>query len=79
MAVGIVQLVLIRRADTVAGFATSQLLLVAIIVQAVLGIATLLLVVPLWLALVHQGGAIVVLLLSVLHLRDLYGGYPIGK
>jgi cytochrome c oxidase assembly protein subunit 15 len=45
------------------------LLLTAITVQAVIGIATLLMQVPLWLALLHQGGALIVLMIGVWHLE----------
>ena len=41
--------------------ATAALLLAAVLLQVVLGIWTLLLQVPLWLGLVHQGGALIVL------------------
>jgi cytochrome c oxidase assembly protein subunit 15 len=45
-----------------------------IVVQAVLGIATLVMVVPLHVALTHQFGAVVVLWLAVTHLRDMTEG-----
>lgn len=47
------------------------LLLLAVLAQAGLGIATLLLVVPLPLALAHQFGAVVVLAVAVLHRRGM--------
>ena len=47
------------------------LLVLAVATQAAVGIATLLLVVPLWAALLHQGFAMAVLGLAVLHRRRL--------
>ena len=49
----------------------ATLLVVAVLAQAVIGISTLLLVVPLWAALLHQAFAMVVLGLAVLHRRRL--------
>jgi len=77
--VALVQLFAIRRADLVAGFVSSRMLFLLILVQIGLGIATLLLGVPLWLGLVHQGVAVGVLFFALLHLRDLRGGYRIQK
>ena len=51
----------------------AALLVVAVAAQAVIGISTLLLVVPLWAALLHQAFAMVVLSLAVLHRRRLDG------
>jgi heme a synthase len=48
---------------------TSLMVLAAVIFQAVVGIATVLWQVPLTTALVHQGGALVVLTLALWHLR----------
>jgi cytochrome c oxidase assembly protein subunit 15 len=48
-------------------------------VQAALGIATLLLVVPMDLALTHQACAIVVLAFAVMHWRGLVGEYPLPE
>ncbi|WP_027486158.1 COX15/CtaA family protein [Allorhizobium undicola] len=44
--------------------------------QAAIGIATLLMQVPLDVALSHQGGALIVLGFAVAHLRGFYGEYP---
>ncbi len=49
------------------------LLVLAVLMQAAIGITTLLLVVPLWAALLHQGFAMVVLATAVLHRRRLCG------
>jgi cytochrome c oxidase assembly protein subunit 15 len=49
----------------------SLVLLLAMLVQAALGIWTLLAHVPLWLGLVHQGGAALVLAVAVWHLHGL--------
>jgi cytochrome c oxidase assembly protein subunit 15 len=57
------------RATAFRGKATALACLVA--VQAAIGIATLLWVVPLPLALAHQLGAVAVLSLAVIHLREL--------
>ncbi|WP_185982463.1 COX15/CtaA family protein [Aureimonas mangrovi] len=51
------------------------ILLILVLVQAVIGIATLLMAVPIDLALMHQGGAIVVLAAAVAHARALVGSY----
>ncbi|MFD2236002.1 COX15/CtaA family protein [Aureimonas populi] len=51
-------------------------LLALVTIQAGIGIATLLLAVPMDLALLHQGGAIVVLAAAVVHARRLKGPYP---
>lgn len=48
-------------------------------VQAALGITTLLLHVPIDWALVHQGGAIVVLAFAIMHWRGLVGEYPLPE
>ncbi|ESR23292.1 COX15/CtaA family protein [Lutibaculum baratangense] len=52
-----------RRAHAIAGM---------VFVQIALGVATLLTGVNLWIALLHQAGAIVVLFLAVTHARDLH-------
>ncbi|MDQ0454051.1 COX15/CtaA family protein [Rhizobium paknamense] len=54
----------------------SVVLFVLICLQASIGIATLLLHVPLDMALTHQGGALIVLGFAVAHLRGFYGEYP---
>ncbi|KQT52991.1 MULTISPECIES: COX15/CtaA family protein [unclassified Aureimonas] len=52
-------------------------LLGLVIVQAMLGITTLLLAVPIEWALLHQGGALVVLAFAVAHARGLKGPYRV--
>lgn len=54
----------------------SIVLFALITVQAVLGITTLVLQVPLHAALAHQGGALVVLGFAVAHWRGFIGAYP---
>jgi len=54
----------------------SVVLLLLVFVQASLGIATLLMQVPLHLALAHQGGALIVLGFAVANWRGFYGEYP---
>ena len=49
----------------------AALLVVAVLLQAAIGITTLLLVVPLWAALLHQAVAMVVLAIAVAHRRRL--------
>ncbi len=57
--------------------ATGALLLAGLVtVQAMLGITTLLLHVPISWALLHQAGALVVLAGAVIHARGLTGAYP---
>ena len=56
-----------RSADDESLVRSAGLLTAGIVVQVVLGIWTLLEVVPLWLGLAHQGGAAVVLILAVRH------------
>lgn len=55
-----------RRAAILAGL---------VVAQAAIGIATLVMQVPLSWALLHQGGAVVVLAFAVAHWRALYGAY----
>ncbi len=55
----------------------ATLFFVVVTIQAALGIATLVLQVPIDLALTHQAWAIVVLAFSVMHWRGLVGGYPL--
>jgi cytochrome c oxidase assembly protein subunit 15 len=58
-------------------FATPAAILAALVIaQATLGVSTLLLVVPLPLALCHQLGAVIVLSFAVLHLRAMTGLRP---
>ena len=54
--------------------ASAVLLVLLLLMQAALGIATLLRHVPLLLALAHQGGAIAVLVAATLHAHSLVGG-----
>jgi heme a synthase len=59
---------LIRSADDPQLRSSASLLIAAVVAQVVLGIWTLLAVVPLWLGVVHQAGAAVLFGLSVRHL-----------
>lgn len=52
-------------------------LLAAVILQAALGIATLLMFVPVWLATLHQAGALILVTFAVLHARAGYCGNPV--
>ncbi len=54
----------------------AMILAFAVLAQAAIGIATLLMVVPIDLALMHQAGGLIVLATAVIHARSLYGGYP---
>ena len=54
----------------------SVVLFVLVVIQACLGIATLLYQVPLDLALSHQAGALIVLGFAVAHWRGFYGAFP---
>lgn len=45
-------------------------------IQAVIGIVTLVLQVPLYWALAHQGGAVILLAFAIAHLRAFKGAYP---
>jgi len=58
---------------------SATVLAVLVIAQAGLGVATLLMVVPLHLALTHQLGAVVVLWVAVVHLRRTQGEGARGK
>jgi cytochrome c oxidase assembly protein subunit 15 len=51
-------------------------MLTAIVVQAAVGVATLLAQVPIWLALLHQGLAVVILTIAVLHAHALFQRTP---
>lgn len=64
-----VQVVAIVRGGAISAVRASGLLFAgAVLVQAIVGIATVLHHVPLWLGLLHQGGAVAVLGLAVWHL-----------
>ena len=54
----------------------SVVLFVLVLIQAILGITTLLLQVPLHLALTHQAGALVVFGFAIANWRGFYGEYP---
>jgi len=70
VALGLVHLVsLIRSADDERVVASATLLAVCLLAQMLIGIATLLMGVPLALGLVHQGGAAVVIAAATLHLH----------
>ena len=66
-----------RRAPGTTHARRSGVLLALVLVQASLGITTLLLAVPIGWALMHQAGALIVLAFSVAHARALMGPYPI--
>lgn len=51
--------------------ATATIVTLAILIQALIGIVTLLLVVPLWAGVLHQGFAVIVLAVTVLHVQNL--------
>lgn len=51
--------------------ATATIVLIALILQALIGIITLLLAVPLWAGVLHQGFAVIVLAVSVLHCQNM--------
>ena len=55
--------------------ASAWLIFAAVTVQALIGIATLLLAVPLDVALLHQAGVLFVLMALVWHLRQIEGSY----
>ena len=67
-----------RRAPRTTHARRAGILLLLVLVQASLGIITLLLAVPIGWALLHQAGALVVLAFSVAHARALKGPYPIA-
>jgi len=54
----------------------SVVLFVLVLIQAILGISTLLLQVPLHLALTHQAGALIVFGFAIANWRGFYGEYP---
>ena len=54
---------------------SAWLIFAAVTVQALIGIATLLLAVPLDVALLHQAGVLLVLMALVWHLRQIEGSY----
>ncbi len=68
----------LRRAGGTPHATRAALLAVLVALQAMIGIVTLLLVVPLPAALLHQLGAIVVLGAAVFHLRAMTRGYPLA-
>ncbi|MBP0617518.1 COX15/CtaA family protein [Jiella mangrovi] len=55
----------------------AAVLFVVVLAQAAIGITTLLWVVPLDLALMHQAGGLIVLATAVFHARGLLGSYPV--
>ncbi len=60
--------------------ARSALVLAMLVtLQAVLGIATLVMVVPLHLALTHQFGAMIVLMAAVMHMRAMWPAMPVAS
>jgi cytochrome c oxidase assembly protein subunit 15 len=66
-----------RRAPGTSHAVRATFLAVLVALQAVIGIVTLVMVVPLPAAILHQFGAILVLTAAVLHLRSMTRGYPI--
>lgn len=70
--IGYLYLMGLRHSDTSARARLGLLLLlVAVVVQVVLGVSTLLLAVPTWLAVTHQGGAMVLFAVSLFALHAL--------
>jgi cytochrome c oxidase assembly protein subunit 15 len=69
-------IVLLKRAPGTTHARRSVLLFGLILIQAVVGIATLLMQVQLHLALTHQAGALVVLGFAIAHWRGFVGEYP---
>jgi cytochrome c oxidase assembly protein subunit 15 len=69
-------IVLLKRAPGTTHARRSVLLFGLILIQAVVGIATLLMQVQLHLALTHQAGALVVLGFAIAHWRGFLGEYP---
>lgn len=68
LALALVQAIaLIRSRDRHEMTGSAALVLAAALAQVILGIATLLLAVPLWLGLLHQAGAVIVLALAIRH------------
>ena len=59
--------------------APSPLLLAGVAIQVILGISTLLLVVPIWLGALHQAGAILLLSLAFWVLHHLRAALPAGQ
>lgn len=66
-----------RSRDRHAAAGSAMLVLAAVVAQAGIGIATLLLAVPLWLGLLHQAGAVIVLGLAVRHWH-IVRGHAVG-
>lgn len=64
-------LVQIVRSDGGIAGATGSIVLLAFIVQAVIGIVTLLLAVPLWAGVLHQGFAVAVITVTVMHCQNM--------
>jgi cytochrome c oxidase assembly protein subunit 15 len=61
----------IARRERGLAVATATIVFLALVMQALIGIVTLLLVVPLWAGVLHQGFAVVVLAVMVLHCQNL--------
>ncbi len=71
---GLLQAFFIRRSAAPGAVKTSAFLIaVAVLAQAGLGIWTVLEVVPLWLGLAHQAGAIILFVLALYHLHSVIG------
>lgn len=71
LAVAVFHVVQIARRDKGMATATATIVLLALVLQALIGITTLLLVVPLWAGVLHQGFAVVVLAVTVLHCQNM--------
>lgn len=71
LALAVFHLVQIARIEKGIAAATASIVLLAIIMQALIGIVTLLLVVPLWAGVLHQGFAVIVLAVTVLHCQNM--------
>jgi cytochrome c oxidase assembly protein subunit 15 len=66
----------LRAAPKITHARRSIVLLVLVVIQAALGISTLLMQVPLHLALTHQAGALIVFGFAIANWRGFYGEYP---
>lgn len=71
LALGLFHVIQIVKAAGGTAVATATMVGLAILIQALIGIVTLLLVVPLWAGVLHQGFAVVVLAVTVLHVQNM--------
>ncbi len=65
----VVQAVLLSRISDGILLKSAWLVMIAVMVQIIIGISTLLLVVPVWLGVLHQGGALLVFIAVLWHLH----------